>query len=68
MGNSDSQDSPWPGLGHMWLATGPASKWHFVPGLSSGSPEIPTIGTFATLGAHNFACKPLIEMKSKAKL
>jgi len=28
----------------------------------------PEIGTLATLGAHNFLCKPLIEMKSKAKL
>jgi hypothetical protein len=25
-------------------------------------------GTFATLGAHNFACRPWIEMRSEAKL
>jgi hypothetical protein len=30
-----------------------------------GSPEI---GTLVTLKAHNFLCKPLIEMKSKEKL
>jgi hypothetical protein len=30
-----------------------------------GTPKILTIGTFVTLGAHNFACKPLIEMRFK---
>jgi len=34
----------------------------------NGSPEIPTTWTPATLGVHNFACKPLIEMRFKAKL
>jgi len=52
--------------------TRPTSKWHFVVGLSNGSPEIPKIrilvGTFTTLKPHNFVCRPLIEMKSKAKL
>jgi hypothetical protein len=33
-----------------------------------GSPEIPKIETFATLEAHNFLCKPLIKVRSKAKL
>jgi hypothetical protein len=43
-------------------------KLHFVTGLPNGSPEIPTAGTPMTLGAHNFACKPPIRMRSKAKL
>jgi hypothetical protein len=30
--------------------------------------EIPKVGTPTTLGPHNFMCRPLIEMKSKAKL
>jgi hypothetical protein len=34
----------------------------------SGCPEIPKIRTPATLGPHNFAWKPPIEMKFKAKL
>jgi len=38
------------------------SKWHFVPGLSNGSPEIPKVGIPATLGPHNFVHRPLIEM------
>ncbi len=46
---------------------GPAPKCHFVLGLPSGSPEIPKVGTPANFGAHNFVCKPLIEMRSKAK-
>jgi hypothetical protein len=33
-----------------------------------GSPEIPTTRTFAILGAHNFVCRPLIEIWSQAKL
>ncbi len=76
--NSDSQNSPQPRLGGkpspsplqytLCLATGPASKCHFVPVLPNGSPKIPITSTSATLGAHNFACKPLIEVRSKAKL
>jgi hypothetical protein len=34
----------------------------------SGSPEIAKPGTPTTLGAHNFLCRPLIEMKSQTKL
>jgi len=34
----------------------------------SGSSEIPKHGTHATLGAHNFVCRPPIEMSSEAKL
>jgi len=47
----------------MWLATGLASKWHFVPRFPSGSPEIPKVRTSATLGAHNFVRRPLIDMR-----
>jgi hypothetical protein len=52
----------------MRLSTGATSKWLFVLGLPSGSPEIVTIGTPATLKAHNFLCRPLIVMRSKEKL
>jgi hypothetical protein len=52
----------------MCLAMGLASKCHFVLGLPSGSLEIHKVGTLATLGAHNFVCRPPIEMRSKAKL
>ncbi len=52
----------------MWLPIGPTSKWLFVSKLPSGSPEIAKIGTLMTLGPHNFACKPLIEIRSKEKL
>ncbi len=44
------------------------SKWLFILGLPSGSPEIAKIGILATLGPHNFVCKPLIEMRSEIKL
>jgi len=47
---------------------GPAPRCHFVPRLPNGSPKIPTTRIPATLRAHNFACKPPIEMRSKAKL
>ncbi len=43
----------------------PASKWHFVLGLPNESPEIPKLGTPTTLGAHNFLCRPQIEMRLK---
>jgi hypothetical protein len=52
----------------LCLAMGPTPKCHFVPGLPSGSPEIPKIGTLATLDAHNFVWKPSIEVRSKTKL
>jgi hypothetical protein len=32
------------------------------------SPKIPKVGPPATLGAHNFVCRPPIEMRFKAKL
>jgi len=52
----------------LWLLMGPISKWLFVPELPSGSPEIAILGTLATLGPHNFASKPLMEMRSEVKL
>jgi hypothetical protein len=54
--------------GSLQLSTGPTSKWLFVPGLPSESPEIAKVGTPTTLGRHNFACRPMIEMRSKTKL
>jgi hypothetical protein len=47
---------------------GPTSKWHFVLGFPSGSLEIPKVGIPATLGAHNFVCRPPIEIKFETKL
>jgi hypothetical protein len=35
----------------------PTSKWLFVPGFPSGSPEIVKVRTPVTLGLHNFVCK-----------
>jgi hypothetical protein len=52
----------------MCLYTRPTFKWHFVPRLPNGSPEIPKVETPTTLGPHNFVCKPPIEMRSEAKL
>jgi len=49
---------------------GPTTKCQFVLRLPNGIPEIPKIpkiGTFTTLRAHIFVCKPLMEMRSKAK-
>jgi hypothetical protein len=39
----------------------------FCPGIPKLG-EIPEIGTPVTLEAHNFLCRPLIEVRSKAKL
>jgi hypothetical protein len=47
---------------------GAITQMSFVPKFPSWSPEIPEIGTSTTLGAHNFFCKPLIEMSFEAKL
>jgi len=49
----------------MCLTIKPAPKCHFISKLPSWSPKIPEIGTFATLKAHNFMCKPLIELSFK---
>jgi len=45
-----------------------APKCHFVLGFPSGSPKIFKIRTSITLEAHNFVCRHLIEVRSKAKL
>ncbi len=76
--NTNTQDSSRPRLGgshHLppysilcASPRGPHPNGSFVPGLPSGSPEITTTGTFATLRAHNFLCRPSIAMRSKAKL
>jgi hypothetical protein len=50
------------------LSTGATSKWFFVLGFPSGNPEIPTTRISATLGAHNFVCKPLITMRYETNL
>jgi hypothetical protein len=66
--NTDSQDSPQPRLGEASTFLfiiyslpdhGTNTQMSFCP----GSPEIPIAGTLMTLGAHNFVCRPLIEMK-----
>ncbi len=47
------------------------SKWLFfpgLPGLPTGSPEIPPYGTPWTLKPHNFTSRPQIEVRSEAKL
>jgi len=47
----------------------PGPKCHFVPRLPSGSPkpapkcQFVPIEALTTLGAHNFVCRPPIEMK-----
>jgi hypothetical protein len=40
----------------------------FCPGTLKWSPEIVKVETLATLGPYNFACRPLIEIRFKAKL
>jgi len=72
-----SQDSPRPGLGgshhlppYSILCVWPQDQHPnvIILGLPNGSPKIPTIRSLATLGAHNFACRPPIEMRYEAKL
>jgi len=50
---------------YLSYAIGMVSQFMQTPG---GSPEIPKIGTPPTLEAHNFVCKPLIEVNFEAKL
>jgi hypothetical protein len=45
-----------------------STQMSFCSELPSGSPEILKIKTSATLEAHNFVCRPLIEVSSKANL
>ncbi len=47
------------------MATRPTLKCHFVPGLPSESPEIPTVRTLVILEAYNFMCRPSMEMRSE---
>ncbi len=74
--NTNSQDSPQLELrgksppsplfyvhGH-----GASTQMSFSLGFPNGSFQISKIGTPVTLEAHNFVCKPLIKMRSKAKL
>jgi len=76
--NTNSQDSSRPELGgshhpppYSILCAWP---WGLHPNVILSwdsqlwSPEIPEIVTFTTLEAHNFLCKPLIEVRSKIKL
>jgi len=76
--SQDSYDSPWPRLEeshHLPLySIFYAWPWGLHPHVilsqdsQVGSFEIPEIGTTATLEAHNFLCKPPIEVRSKTKL
>ncbi len=52
----------------LCLSIRPTSKWHFVSRLPNGSLEILTTRTPVILRAHNFVCRPLMEMRSKTKL
>jgi len=77
-GNTNTQDSPQPGLGGshhlppysiLWASPqGPHRNGFSLPGLPCGSPEIPPVETPRTLEPHNFASRPRIEVRSEAKL
>jgi len=73
--NTDSQDSPRLELGgshhlapYIYLVFGHETntEMSFCP-RTPEIPKIPKIVTPAILKAHNFVCKPLIEVRSKAK-
>jgi hypothetical protein len=76
--NTDSQDSPWPRLKGSHHLPHYSILYDWPHGLhpnvilfrdsQAESPKIPKIGTFATLEAHNFLCRPLIEVRFKEKL
>jgi hypothetical protein len=76
--NTDSQDSPRPKLGgiHHLPPYNIICAWpqgmhpNVILSRDSqvGSPEIPEIGTPATLSDHNLLCIPLIEVWFKEKL
>jgi len=78
MGNMDTQDSPWPGLGgshhlppYSILCSSPRRlhpNGFSLLGLPSGSPEISLAGIPVTLDPHNFASRPPIKVWSKEKL
>jgi hypothetical protein len=83
-GNTDTQDSPRPGLGgshhlppYSILCDSPRGPHPNgfslpglpgLPGLVRGSPEIPPCGTPGTLKPHNFESRPWIEVRFEAKL
>ncbi len=77
-GNTNTQDSPRPGLGRshhlppysiLWTSPrGPHPNGFSLPGLLRGSLEIMPNGTPATLEPHNFASKPWIEVRFEVKL
>jgi len=52
----------------LHLSTRLASKWLFVLGLPKVSPETARVGISATLQGYNFMLRPLIGMRSEAKL
>ncbi len=76
--NTDSQDSPWFGLGgshhlppYNILYTWPQGQHPNVilsRDSQVGNPKIPEIKTPTALEANNFLCKPLIEVRYKEKL
>ncbi len=77
-GNTDTQDSPRPGLGgshhlppYSILCTSPRGlhpNGFSLSGLPSGSPEIAPTRTPESLEPHNFASRPRIEVRDEAKL
>ncbi len=78
IGNTDTQDSPPPGLGgshhhppySILCASprGPHPNGFSLPRLPRGSPEIALAGTPVTLETHNFANRTRIKVLSEAKL
>jgi hypothetical protein len=46
----------------------PLHEAHIQMAFCPGTPEITKVGTPTILRSHNFVCRPLIEMKYKAKL
>jgi hypothetical protein len=78
MGNTDTVDSPRPGLGgsHHLPPYNILYGWPWslhpndfsLPEFPGGSPEIASFGTPTTLEPHNFASRPWIEMQFEAKL
>jgi hypothetical protein len=77
-GNTDTQDSPRPGLGGshhlplyniLWASSrGPHPNDFSLPGLPRGSPEISLTRIPGILKPHNFASKPRIEVRFETKL
>ncbi len=55
------ETTTFPLIGYYMLSHGTNTQMSFCP-------ETPKVGTLVILGAYNFMCKPLIEMRSKAKL